>query len=407
MQAVAQVATDSVSDNAAIPTPDELVRRARALIPSLAARSDLANAARRLPQETVRDLHDAGLFRILQPRRWGGYEMDPRVFFDVQMALAEGCMSTAWVFGVIGVHNFQLALFDLQAQQDVWGADSTIRISSSYQPVGKVEKVDGGFLLSGRWGFSSGCEYCDWVFVGALYWPDGDKGPPDMRTFLVPRRDYKIIDTWKTFGLQATGSHDILIERAFVPEYRTHRAYDGFMGTNPGRSVNDGALYRLPWAQVFVRSVSTSAIGAAQGALDAFIEIAGKRVSTNTGKATKADPAVMNAIAKTQSAIDEMKVTLHRNFNEMMMRVSEHKEITLQERVHWRYQSAQIGRRCAALVDDLLPLLGGRAIYNDSPIIRYWLDINASRAHIANDPTLIGATLGAMRLGLEAQDFFV
>lgn len=407
MQAAAQVVTDSASDNAAIPTAEDLVRRARALIPSLAARADIANAARRLPPDTVRDLHDAGLFRILQPRRWGGYEMDPCVFFDVQMALAEGCMSTAWVFGVIGVHNFQLALFDLQAQQDVWGADNSIRISSSYQPVGKVEKVDGGFMLSGRWGFSSGCEYCDWVFVGALYWPDGDKGPPDMRTFLVPRRDYKILDTWKTFGLQATGSHDILIERAFVPEHRTHRAYDGFMGTNPGRAVNDGALYRLPWAQVFVRSVSTSAIGATQGALDAFIEIAGKRVSTNTGKATKADPAVMNAIAKTQSAIDEMKVTLHRNFSEMMTRAREHKEITLQERVHWRYQSAQIGRRCAALVDELLPLLGGRAIYNDSPIIRYWLDINASRAHIANDPTLIGATLGAMRLGLDAQDFFV
>lgn len=333
--------------------------------------------------------------------------MDPGVFFDVQMALAEGCMSSAWVFGVIGVHNFQLALFDVKAQQDVWGADGSIRISSSYQPVGKVEKVEGGFMLSGRWGFSSGCEYCDWVFVGALHWPDGDRAPPDMRTFLVPRRDYKIIDTWKTFGLQATGSHDILIDRVFVPEHRTHRAFDGFMGTNPGRAVNDGALYQLPWAQVFVRSVSTAAIGATQGALDAFMDIAAKRVSTNTGKASKADPAVMNAIAKTQSAIDEMKSTLHRNFREMMARVREQRQITVEERVHWRYQSAQIGRRCADLVDELLPLLGGRAIYSDSPIIRYWLDINASRAHIANDPTLIGATLGAMRLGLDAQDFFV
>jgi 3-hydroxy-9,10-secoandrosta-1,3,5(10)-triene-9,17-dione monooxygenase len=395
------------AETAAVPEPAELVRRARALIPALKSRADGANAARRLAPETVRDLKDAGLFRILQPQRWGGYEMDPGVFFDVQMALAEGCMSTAWVYGVIAVHNFQLGLFDARAQSDVWGADTSVRISSSYQPVGKVTKVDGGFRLSGRWGFSSGCEYCDWVFLGALYWPDGDKAPPDMRTFLLPRRDYKILDTWKTFGLQATGSQDIVVEGAFVPEYRTHRAYDGFMGTNPGGAVNDGPLYRLPWAQVFVRSVSTAAIGATQGALDAFVDIAGKRVSTNTGKASKADAFVMNAIAETQSSIDEMKGTLHRNFSEMMRRVRAGEPLTLPERVHWRYQSAQIARRCAGLTDNLLPLLGGRAIYNDSPIIRYWLDINASRAHVANDPTLIGATLGALRLGVEAQDFFV
>ena len=389
------------------PAPEELVRRARALIPALKSRTDAANVARRLPPETVRELQDADLFRILQPKRWGGYEMDPGVFFDVQMALAEGCMSTAWVYGVIAVHNFQLGLFDDRAQHDVWSVDTAIRISSSYQPVGKVEKVDGGFRLSGRWGFSSGCDYCDWVFLGALYWPEGDKGPPDMRTFLVPRRDYRIVDTWKTFGLQATGSQDIVVDGAFVPEYRTHRAYDGFMGTNPGNAVNDGALYRLPWAQVFVRSVSTAAIGATQGALDAFVEIAGKRVSTNTGKASKADPFVMNAVARTQSAIDEMKGTLQRNFTEMMRRVRANEPLTIPERVHWRYQSAQIARRCAGLVDGLVPLLGGRAIYNDSPIIRYWLDINASRAHVANDPTLIGTTLGALRLGVEAQDFFV
>lgn len=407
MQATFPVALDTGRPTTAAPEAEELVQRARALIPGLKSRAEAANASRRLPQDTVRDLHEAGFFRILQPKLWGGYEMDPSVYFDVQMALAEGCMSTAWVFGVIGVHNFQLALFDLKAQQDVWSQNNSVRISSSYQPVGKVEKVDGGFMLSGRWGFSSGSDYCDWVFVGALYWPEGDKGPPEMRTFLVPRRDYRILDTWKTFGLQATGSHDIVIDGAFVPEYRTHRAYDGFMRTNPGAAVNDGALYKVPWAQVFVRSVSTAAIGATQGALDAFIDIATKRVSTNTGKATKADPIVMNAVAKTQSAIDEMKVTLHRNFREMMHRVREDRPITLKERVHWRYQSAQVGRRCADLVDDLLPLLGGRAIYNDSPIIRYWLDIHASRAHVANDPTLIGATLGAMSLGIETQDFFV
>ena len=144
---------------APVPTPAELVARARALQPVLASRTKEADELRRLPDANVRDLREAGFFRILQPKRWGGYEMDPQVYFDVQMTLAEGCMSTAWVFGVVGCHNFQMALFDLRAQEEVWGQDNTVLVSSSYQPVGKVEKVDGGFLLSGRWGFSSGCQH--------------------------------------------------------------------------------------------------------------------------------------------------------------------------------------------------------------------------------------------------------
>jgi 3-hydroxy-9,10-secoandrosta-1,3,5(10)-triene-9,17-dione monooxygenase len=316
-------------------------------------------------------------------------------------------MSTAWVYGVLGVHPFQLALFDPRAQEDVWGKDDATLVSSSYQPVGKVERVEGGFRLSGRWGFSSGCDYCDWTLLGALVPPAEPGGAPDMRTFLLPRRDYKIIEDWNVFGLQATGSHSISVEQAFVPEYRTHRAVDGFTGANPGHVANTGALYKVPWAQVFVRAVSTAAIGALQGALDAYAAIAARRVSTNTGKATKLDPNALNAAALTHSAVLEMKTVLHRNFAEMMASVRAGREIPMNERVRYRYESAQVVRRCAALCDGLMPLLGGRAIYMDSPVVRYWLDINAARAHVANDPALIGTSAGAMYLGETAQEFFV
>ena len=156
---------------AAVPTRETLIERARALIPVLKSRSEAATAARTLPKETIQDLQEAGFFRVLRSRsRYGGYEHDPQVFFDIQMTLAEGCMSTAWVYGVIAVHPFQLALFDAKAQADVWSKDDSTLVSSSYQPVGKVERVDGGFRLSGRWGFSSGCDHCDWnVFLGALH----------------------------------------------------------------------------------------------------------------------------------------------------------------------------------------------------------------------------------------------
>jgi 3-hydroxy-9,10-secoandrosta-1,3,5(10)-triene-9,17-dione monooxygenase len=392
---------------ALVPSRETLLERARALIPALKSRSDAATQARCLPAETIRDLQDAGFMRVLQPKRFGGYEHDPQVFFDIQMALAEGCMSTAWVYGVIGVHPFQLSLFDPKAQQDVWDKDNATLVASSYQPVGKVERVAGGFRLSGRWGFSSGCDHCSWVFLGALIPPAEPGGPPEMRTFLLPRGDYQIVHDWTVYGLQATGSHGIVVENAFVPEHRTHRAIDGFLCKNPGQAVNTAALYRLPWAQVFVRAVSTAAIGALQGALNAYIGIAAKRVSTNTGKSTKLDPFALNAAARTQSAILEMKTVLMANFDTMMARVRAGEELPLPDRIRYRFESSQVVRRCADLCDELMPLLGGRAIYMDSPVVRYWLDINAARAHVANDPAIIGTSLGALYVGENVQEFFV
>ena len=381
-------------------SPAELVARARALAPALRARADAAEAARRIPAETIQDFKDAGFFRVLQPRRWGGYEMDPQVFFDIQMALAEACVSSAWVYGVVGVHNYQMGLFDNRAQTDVWGKDTETLVSSSYQPVGRVERVEGGFLLSGRWGFSSGSEHCDWVFLGSIIPPvEGVGGPPDMRTFLLPRADYRIEDAWHTFGLKATGSQDIVVERAFVPEYRTHKAFDGFMCKNPGQAENTSALFALPWAQIFVRSVSTAAIGGTRGALNAFLEIAKNRVSTNTGKASATDHNVLALAAKTYAQLDELQIVLEHSFDSMMATARAGLPIPVEDRIKYRYQSSTVVRRCAALVDEMMPLLGGRAIYTSSPLVRYWLDLNAARAHVANDPGNIAGDLAATLMG--------
>ena len=383
----------------ATPSREELVARARAMIPTLQARAAAAEAARRIPDETIAELRAAGFFRILQPKRWGGYEMDPQAFFDVQMALAEGCMSTGWMFGVVGGHPYELALFDDRAQREVWGEDTSVLASSSYQPVGRVERVEGGFLLSGRWGFSTGCDHCGWVLLGAMIPPAEEGQPPDMRTFLLPRADYAIEEAWHVFGLKATGSEDIVVDRAFVPDYRTHRAIDGFLCQNPGQAENDAPLFSLPWAQVFVRLVSTAAIGGARGAVQAAVDIAKSRISTNTGKASKSDPILLNAIAKAHSELDEMNVVLDRNFSDMMASARAGEGLTMEKRVLYRYQSASVVRRCAALVDTLMPLLGGRAIYNTSPIVRFWLDLNAARAHVANDPNNFGPDLANGLMG--------
>ncbi|WP_257549333.1 acyl-CoA dehydrogenase family protein [Sphingopyxis sp. DBS4] len=384
----------------AVPAAEELIERARAMIPTLKARARQTTLDGNVPAETVAEMKEAGFFRILQPKRWGGYEMHPNVFFAVQKALAEGCMSTGWIYGVLGCHPYELALFHDEAQRDVWGDnDGEMLVSSTYQPVGKVEKVEGGFYLSGRWGFSSGSTHCGWVLLGAINF-DTDGGPPDMRTFLLPRGDYQVIEgTWDVFGLQGTGSFDILVERVFVPEHRTHRAADGFACANPGQTENDGSLYRLPWAQVFVRSVSTAAFGGARAAVNAAMEIMQSRVSTNTGKASKADPLLHGAIAKAHAQILEMELTHQATFDTLMTKSEKGEPITLEERALYAYQSSTVVRRLAALVDGMVQLLGGRAIYMSSAIIQPWLDLNAARAHVANDPGNRAADVVMTQLG--------
>jgi 3-hydroxy-9,10-secoandrosta-1,3,5(10)-triene-9,17-dione monooxygenase len=372
-------------------TPEALVERARAMIPVLKQRAARATADRRIPEETIAEMQEAGFFRVLQPKRWGGYEMHPNVFFEVQKLLAEGCMSTGWVYGVVGGHPYEMALFHDQAQRDVWGEDDSVLVSSSYQPVGKVERAEGGYYLSGRWGFSSGSDHCQWVLLGAMIPPIEEGGPPDMRTFLLPRSDYRIEDTWHVFGLQGTGSQDIVVERAFVPDYRTHKSVDGFLCRNPGQAENDAPLFRLPWAQIFLRLVSTAALGGAKAAVKSALEISNNRVSTNTGKASKSDPLVIGAIAKAHARIDEMEVVLRRNMDEMLAHAERGEDVPMEKRTLFRYQSASVVRRCADLADELMPLLGGRAVYLSSPLVQPWLDLNAARAHVANDPNNMSA----------------
>ena len=244
-----------------------MFNRIEALQPMLLANAELARSERRVPQENIDALQQAGFFLALQPSRWGGYQLDPQAFFRMQLAIAEYCMSTAWASGIVAVHAFQIALMDERAQQDVWGDSIHTRISSSYAPMGKVEAVDGGFRFSGRWGWSSGCDHCSWALLGGIL-PDGT-----YRTFLVPESDYRIEDTWHSMGLQGTGSNDVVVEDVFVPDYRTHKQSDGFEGTNPGVDDNSATLYHLPWAQIFIRVVSTPAIGASSKALSLYTNL--------------------------------------------------------------------------------------------------------------------------------------
>jgi 3-hydroxy-9,10-secoandrosta-1,3,5(10)-triene-9,17-dione monooxygenase len=390
-----------------VPTPAELRAKALALQPTLVERLGEADRLRRIPDATIADLQAAGFFRILQPSRWGGFEHDPQVFFDVQATVGAACASTAWVLGVLAVHAWQLALFPLEAQQEVWGSDSSVLISSSYAPTGKVERVAGGYNISGRWSFSSGCDHGQWAFLGGFAPPEKEGAPPDMRTFLVPRKDYRIDDNWHVMGLKGTGSKDVVIDSAFVPEHRTHKLIDGYKRSSPGNEVNPAPLFRLPFGQVFVRSVSTTSIGIAQGALDAYRKNTAARIAASDGAKVALDPSAQVVAARAATQIEDLRGIIHRNFDEMMALVRAGDDLPLEKRLRWRLDSSMAVVKSAEVVDALFTESGGRAIFDGSSIGRAFLDIHAARAHYANNPEKPARNLGGVLLGAKNTDFFV
>ncbi|MDG1942927.1 MAG: acyl-CoA dehydrogenase family protein [Halioglobus sp.] len=386
------------------PRGQELVEAARAMGPALRDRRACAKADVQVPDETMAEFHKAGFFRILQPEQWGGYAMDPQVFYAVGLEVARYCPSSAWVLGVVAVHNWQLAVFDDQAAQDVWADDPTTLISSSYAPVGKVKAVDGGFRLSGRWSFSSGSEHGKWAFLGAVVpTPEAPFDMSNYRTFLVPVSDYKIVHNWDVVGLKGTGSHDIVVDDAFVPEHRTHKSMDGFLCDNPGNAVNSAPLYRMPFMQVFVRAVCTATLGACDGALDAFIEVAKTRQAGPTKM--KNDPFARVLAAEAKAEIEEMKLTMFRNFDAMMACCRAGEPIPIEDRVRYRYDSAIVADRCLALSGKMLKASGSGGIREDSDLLSFHLDILASQAHVANNSTPFAANLGGVLFGEENADF--
>ena len=239
------------------PSPRRLIARARALIPVLAARAAQAEQERRIPHETIADMQAAGLFRVFQPKRWGGYEMDPATYFEIQLALGEG------------VHVDRLGLWRRRAASLADGRCSTTAprrscgarttptlVCSSLMPTGTAIRAPGGFRLAGAGSSRAAASTAAGPISAAYRHEDGKPG--DRSIFLVPRSDYEIEDTWHVSGLKATGSHDIVVKDAFVPDYRRLRWIDNFNGVGPGQAVNTSSLYRWMFGQIFFRGVSTA-----------------------------------------------------------------------------------------------------------------------------------------------------
>jgi 3-hydroxy-9,10-secoandrosta-1,3,5(10)-triene-9,17-dione monooxygenase len=386
------------------PEPAELVVRARALIPVLAGRSVEQKQRRGILPETIAEMQAAGFFRVLQPRRWGGYEMDLGTFYDIEMALGEGDMSSGWTYGVLGVVSWFLGVMDDRAAQEVWGHDTTTLICSSTMPAGKAMAVDGGFRLAGHWRYASGCEHCGWALLGGMV--HADNTAPDWHFFLVPRRDYQTVDTWQVAGLQGTGSIDVILDDVFVPAYRTQRLQDNFLLRGAGQALNTSSLYRLPFGQIFVRGVSTAGIGALQAMLTALIDFSRDRVSRAGGRSAE-NPFVQLLCAETAAAVDEMRTTLHRNFATLHDYARRSETPPLELRLQHKFQSSAVIERCTLLASRIFKATGAAGLSDELPFGRILADLMAARQHISNQYDYYGSNWGAAMFGLESKDFLL
>ena len=385
-------------------TPKAFLARVDALLPALRERAAGAEKLRRLPDETLRDFEESGLFRCLQPRRYGGFELDPVTFYKAIIAIGTACGSSAWIFGVIGIHNWHLAVFPPQAQEDVWGKDTGTWLSTSLAPTGTVERAPGGFRLSGRWSFSSGCDFCQWAVLGGIVPPTEPGAPPDARTFLLPRRDYEIDDNWHVVGLCGSGSKDIVIADAFVPEHRTHSYRDAFELRNPGGAVNDGPLYRLPFGLLFAHSIAMPAVGVALGALAAFRDYTKSRINVRDGSRVAEDPFAQLGLAEAAAEIANARDRVLGNFAEMMRLAEAGEDIPLADRARYRWEGAKAIDWSVRAVDRLFRASGGRGIFLSNPIQRAWRDVHAMAAHAGNNLERAAAVFGRPEFGLPPQD---
>ena len=371
----------------------------RDLLPTFRERAEEAERLRVVPESNIKELEETGFFRLLQPQRFDGFESSPVDFYTAVRDIASACGSTGWVSSVVGVHPWQVALFADEAQQAVWGEDTNTRLSSSYAPTGKAPVTDGGYTLSGKWSFSSGCDHCTWVLLGGLVFNE-DGNVVDFKTFMVPRKDYTIIDVWNVVGLRGTGSNDILVEDVFIPEAFTLSMGETGQCRGPGQEQNTSDLYKLPFHSIFTGTITTPIIGMAMGAYAEHVEMQQKRSrAAYLGEKASLDPFAAVRIARASSEIDAAWALLTNNIREEMDHVARGEKIPLGLRLRVRRDQVIGSQRAIDAIDALFEASGGRALAEGTYLQRAWRDAHAGRVHAANDPERALQMFGAHEFG--------
>jgi len=380
---------------------DEAMRRARDIVPILRGRAQETEDARVLTRENEQLLHETGLFRFHQPKIFGGMELDFVAVVDIPAELARGCPSTAWNVGNLACHHWILGYYDAQTQHEVWDANPDALIASSIAlAAGRARKADGGFIVNGRWPFSSGVDNSDWNMLAVTVFDDDGKSPIDWRLCLVPKSDYEIIDTWYAMGMVGTGSKDVAVTELFVPERRAlplRRCRGGF--EHPGAALNTGPLYGIPIVAASSHPLSPAAVGAAEGAYDMFVGAMVKRAGTYTGAKVADFQAVQVKVGRARCLIDSARYFLRQSAIAFQSTAARGDVPDLETKLRYRSHSAFAVAQAREAVETLWSCYGAQGLYTRDPLQRHLRDVLAIGQHFSFNFDIAGAAYGQVALG--------
>jgi resorcinol 4-hydroxylase (FADH2) len=402
---VDETAPGRYSPVATAPKLSSLVSAASDLVPLLRERAQATEVARRISEESTDAFRQAGFFRLMQPARYGGYEYGFTAFIDVISELGRGCTSSAWGCAIGTIHQWLIAGFPEQAQDDVWKGNPDAFACVSYAPTGTTEAVDGGFLIQGRWQFVSNCDNSEWAIVGAQF-PSPDKTLPATPGFLlVPRSDWTIEDNWYVAGQSGTGSKNIAIEKpTFVPSHRRLMIADAASGSSPGTAVNTNRIYRIPMLSALPVCLVSPLLGTALGAVEEFINLCGTRVTRGAvgggGNRLSEFFPVQSRLAEASALADAARLLINRDTAEVERMTLQGQPLSVDQRIRNRRDHAFAARLARDAVDTLFSAVGGNGLALNQPIQRMWRDSSAIVRHITLNWDAVSSMVGQHLLGL-------
>ena len=376
------------------PVTSDVVAAVSELAPQFRERSPVTEANRTAPRESIEELVDAGVARLLVPREYAGSDLPVRAIVEVTAAAAYGCPSTGWCAAQMAHHPHVVGMFPAEGQHAVWGDGPDVVIASSTAPAGRAERVPGGYRLTGRHAFASGVNNAGWTFVGAMVAnPDG---PPEWRLFLVDRDRYTVEDTWHTAGMRGTGSNTVVIDDVFVPEGHTLSQLDAREGTGPGAATNADPKFGLPWMAYALLGFTSTMLGAAQGAYD----------HTRTTLGGKRDPSgrrvAEGQILQVRIGFAAARISTART---LLLGIADRADVaapySLEERATIARDNTFASMLLAEAADTLLEVSGTGGFADTSPVQQAWRDIHFAVAHISVNKTETGGRFGRIALGVE------
>src|SRR3984885_4015332 len=367
-----------------VPSAEVLIGRAKKLAPKLRERAVKAERDREIPQQSVDEYIDSGLIHTLQPKRWGGYEHDHEVAFDIAVELGRStCTSSAWVLNYLADHAAILAHFPEEAQYHVWSENKAACIATSAAPTGKVTVAPGGYRLDGRWSWCSGLRHSQWIMIGGLIFREGEDHP-DMRLFLVPVSEVKQDDTWYCAGLRATGSITSVLDNVFVPEHRTVSFSTLRDAQSPGSKINTNPIYRTPFIAVHSYALLAPALGSARGAYADFVAWTKQRYLTSTQLNIAQHVPVQLKVAEIGAHIDAAELLARRA---LATARADYIGMTLQTRTLLRRDFTYAMRMLRDAMDN-------------NSVQRSWRDVHAISSHVVMNWDVPAENFGRMEFGL-------